>query len=80
MIAMLKTRKDHRTGDVWPREIVIQEHNAGLYLEAVMTSPPSAKGRSVDVYVPPEVVTGLLKVLRDEARDVRSRPLEAPHD
>lgn len=46
----------------------------GVWVQCEVTYPPSAVGRSVDVFVPDDLVTSMLLEFRDRARVLRSQP------
>lgn len=39
--------------------------HGGVWIECALTDPPSWAGRSVDLYVPPELAVAFLKLFRD---------------
>lgn len=51
--------------------MISRSPDQGLWIECEVTSPPSAKGKSVDVYFPPDLVTPTLLAFRDAAREMR---------
>lgn len=48
--------------------------DGGMWMICEATYPPSSRGKRVDVYVPPELITSLLIDTRDRAKALRQAP------
>lgn len=56
-------------------KIIYGPPGAGMWFEAEIIDPPSRKGQSCDVFIPPEVVDNLLRALRDTAIKARQKTM-----